>query len=362
MGSFNCCYRLKGFHSILRLPILSKSAFRYEKSRDECLLMAYLARHTSIPLPKLLAAGTCDMGPYMVLSFVDGARLSDFLKDPSTEDAPITLQPNIDDALLYRAYRNMASLMLQLSKCRFSHIGALGQDELGNWLVTKRPVTLNMNQLVSCANYPPSRLPPKERTFASANEYFTALAEMHINHLQTQRNDAIEDAEDCRKKYVARHLFLKIARTFSKEHNDGPFPLYCDDLRPTNVIVNPDLDVCGVIDWEYCYAAPAEFTYCPPWWLLLTHPDDWTDGDLGSFLEQYLPLCRLMAESLENGHFWFCLAATSSFGDFTTLEDRVRLLAQPEQDELASFVEHKMLQAEDSQLDEHVSPHEMFTA
>lgn len=160
----------------------------------------------------------------------------------------------------------------------------------------------------------------------------------------------------------------------------------------------------GVIDWKYCYAAPAELTYCPPWWLLLAHPDDWTSGDLGSFFGQYLPRCKLflealrneengmiqrsriseserlsnkMAQSLEKGHFWFCLAATSSFGfddiywkfidplyygDFSSVEDRLRLLSFDEQEGLEAFVELKMQQAKEPELDEHLDPHEMFTA
>lgn len=171
---------------------------------------------------------------------------------------------------------------------------------------------------------------------------------------------------------------LKLARKFSTTYNHGPFPLYCDDLRPTNVIVDSDLNIRGVIDWEYSYAAPAELTYCSPWWLLLTHSDDWTDGDLRDFLEKYLPRHQLfiralrdeenevirrgdlsedqrlsdgMAQSLGNGHFWFCHAATSSYGfhdiywkfidpfhygEFTPIEDRISLLEQQVQDELAN--------------------------
>lgn len=204
LGSFNCCYRLKGLHSIIRFPILCKSAFRYEKTTDECLTISYISRYTSIPVPKLLAAESCELGPYMVLSFVDGTRLSDFLKAPSDANAPILLQPDIDTAFLLRAYRNMASVLIELSRCRFARIGAVGQDASGNWSVMKRPVTLNMNQLVSCATFPPKALP--QQAFTTANAYFTTLAEMHITHLQTQRNDAVDDEADCRKKYVARHL------------------------------------------------------------------------------------------------------------------------------------------------------------
>ncbi|RFU32980.1 hypothetical protein B7463_g3313, partial [Scytalidium lignicola] len=291
LGSFNCCYRLKGLHAIVRFPILSKSTFRHEKTNDECMIMTYISQYTSIPVPKLLAAESYDLGPYMVLSFVDATRLSDHLKAQSDPLAPIILQPDIDTTILARAYRNMA------------------------------------------------------------------------------RNDAIDDEADCRKKYVVRYLFLKIARNFwTATYDHGPFPLYCDDFRPTNIIVESELNISGVIDWEYCYAAPVELTYCSPWWLLLKHPDNWTD--LRSFLEEHLPRHKLfiqvlqdeehemiqrgdiserqrlsvgMAQSLENGHFWFCLAATSSYGfdeiywefidplyygEFTSIEDRIGLLSK----------------------------------
>ena len=406
LGSYNCCYWLKGLDSLVRFPLLCKSAFRYEKSADECQIMKYVSHFTSIPIPELLDSGSCDLGPYMVMSLVDGEQLSDLLMAPQEaeiqDQGPIVLRPDIDTALLFKAYRSMASVIIKLSKCRFSSIGAIGQDTSGDWAVSKRAITLNMNQVVSCGNCPRKELP--QQAFATANTYFTALAETHLNHFQYQRNDPIDDEDDCRKKYVARHLFLEIARTFSKEHKSGPFPLYCDDLRPTNVIVDRDLNVQGVMDWEYCYAAPVEFTYCPPWWLLLTHPDDWQDGDMDDFLEQYMPRYRLymealraeedemiaegelvehqrlstkMGPSLDSGQFWFCLAATSSFGfddiywkfidplcygKITSVEDRLRLLGPETHAELEEIVNLKMRQAEEEGLDEHDTAQEKMTA
>ncbi|OAL34131.1 hypothetical protein AYO20_06586 [Fonsecaea nubica] len=222
-----------------------------------------------------------------------------------------------------------------------------------------------MNQLVALANYPPVDLPTN--TFATATDYFMALARTHMAHLRTQRNEAVENEADCRKKYVARCLFLKIAKSFPNVHDRGPFRLICDGLCPSNVIVDEKLNLRRVIGWEFTYAAPADFTYCSPWWLLLAHPDDW-EGSLDDFMTQYLRrhaaflqalkeaedqgircgapsesqrLSGEMARSLQNGTFWFCLAATSSFafediywrfidsgfyGEFTCLEECIELL------------------------------------
>ncbi|KAF5129767.1 hypothetical protein E5D57_006098 [Metarhizium anisopliae] len=59
------------------------------------------------------------------------------------------------------------------------------------------------------------------------------------------------------------------------------FRLYSEDLRPSNVLIDKDLRVVGVIDWEFAYAAPASFSSDPPWWLLLKSPEYWPGGGEG---------------------------------------------------------------------------------
>lgn len=108
-------------------------------------------------------------------------------------------------------------------------------------------------------------------------------AEMHMAHLSIQRNDAVESAEDCRRKYIAQCLFRKLARenrSLCSRYDNGPFRLFCDDFRPTSVLAN-SLDgfkVVGVIGWEFTYAAPAEFVYSLLAWLLLERPEFWESG------------------------------------------------------------------------------------
>ncbi|OAG39016.1 hypothetical protein AYO21_06736 [Fonsecaea monophora] len=222
-----------------------------------------------------------------------------------------------------------------------------------------------MNRLVALANYPPVDLPTN--TFATATDYVMALARSHMAHLRTQHNDAVENEADCRKKYVARCLFLKIAKSFPNVHDRGPFRLICDDLRPSNVIIDEKLNLRCVIDWEFTYAAPADFTCCSPWWLLLYLPlhaaflqalkeTEDKESRCGALSESQR-LSGEMARFLQNGTFWFCLAATSSFafddiywrfidsgfyGEFTCLEERIGLLTAEEQVSLEEFVRLKV--------------------
>jgi len=152
------------------------------------------------------------------------------------------------------------------------------------------------------------------------------------------------------------------------------------------------LTVTGVIDWEVSYAAPAEFTYVAPWWLLFESPEAW-EPDLNQFVARYAPRLELflkvlrvceeeqirnrtlmesqrlsgrMAHSMEDGLFWFCLAARKSFmfgdiywtfldekyfGRLGSLDDRLSLLTQQERDEMPGFVQEKLQEAKEKTLD-----------
>ena len=149
-----------------------------------------------------------------------------------------------------------------------------------------------MNELVRLGTVPRSKLPTTP--FETASSYFEALAELHIWHLINQRNDAVNSADASRRKFVARFFFRDLVRDPSLRtkliyYENGPFPIWCDDLRSANVLVNEDLritGVLGVLDWEFTYAAPVEFVNAPPWWLLLDKPDYWIK-DLDDWCLEY---------------------------------------------------------------------------
>ncbi|KAG9258665.1 phosphotransferase enzyme family protein [Emericellopsis atlantica] len=394
-GSYNIVCTVTfddGSKAVVRFPIFGRSRLRKEKTNDELIAMDWVSRHTVLPIPRVLGSGLWACGPYTVISFVEGTLLSTHVRDPSVQSP--SLDPNVSTVELERAYRSMATVVLELSKLEFPIIGAIGFDS-GTWRVAKRPLTLNMNELVRVGNLPPGIF--TEESFQNASDYFQELASHQLLHLRYQRNNAVKDEQDCRKKYIARCLFRRIAREMPTKPR--PFHLYCDDLRPSNVLVNDtgsDFEVTGVIDWEFTYVAPVEFTHVAPWWLLFESPEAW-ESDLRQFLARFKPRLELflkclraieddqlqqgtlrgsqrlsehMAPSMDNGRFWFCLAARKSFmfddiywqmideqyfGKFTTLESRLALLTQEERDGLDGFVQEKLKQAAEKTLDEHLT-------
>lgn len=108
-------------------------------------------------------------------------------------------------------------------------------------------------------------------------------------YLKTQQNDAVDSEEDCRSKYISRKLFCKVAAESSlhqrydatvtssttPQSNSGPFKHFCDDSRPTNILIDKGMHITAVAVWELTYAAAAGYTYSSPWWLLLELPEEW---------------------------------------------------------------------------------------
>ncbi|RDW79347.1 phosphotransferase family protein [Aspergillus mulundensis] len=399
-GAFNVCYRVtleSGRRVVVRFVGLGRVTARNEKVGDEVAIMQYLAQHTAIPVPHVLGSGRCAVGPYIVMDFVQGEPLGKFLRDASHHT--VTLSSTISTSVLRRAYSAMAGVLLELSKPEFPSIGAIRHDETGGWTVQKRPLTFNMNRLAQFSNIPLEVF--ESGRFNNAADYFEELARHHFHHLELQRNNAVVDGADCRKKYIARCLFRKLSREIPREWGNGPFRLYCDDFRPDNVLVDATrLAVTGVIDWEFCYAAPVEFTLAAPWWLLLESPEDW-DPDLNQFLIRFMPRLRTfldvlkdceakkirdgslpeskrlssaMEKSMETGLFWVCLAARHSsmfdeiywefidtrfYGPFATLEDRIQLLSPNEQLNMQAFVDNKLHQASEGTLTSYYSIDEL---
>ncbi|PWY80878.1 phosphotransferase family protein [Aspergillus sclerotioniger CBS 115572] len=386
-----------GGSAIIRFAKPGATMFPEEKIRNEVAAIRYIQDHTSIPVPFILHWGTAEesppgMSPFIIMEYIDHeSNMSRVLNMPglTIEDRP-RLDPNIDPAKLEMLYGQLADILLQLNRLSFDRIGSLERVDEFTYQVTRQPLSIHMNELVRLGTLPRSSLP--HGTFETASSYYDALAELHIDHLTHQRNDAIESDTDCRRKYIARQLFRKLSGdrrlTSPTQHPEsGSFRLWCDDLRPSNVLLNADLQIVGVIDWEFTYAAPAEFSSAPPWWLLLEQPEYWPGGleewtgiydyRLKTFLKVLIAredtlidsgrlsedrrLSGPMRQSWQSGDFWVSYAVRKSFafdaifwqklderffGSTTTPEDswkkRIELLDDKQKEEMQFIVEKKL--------------------
>ncbi|OTB14949.1 hypothetical protein K445DRAFT_61757 [Daldinia sp. EC12] len=335
-GGYNAFYRLEykdGSSAAMRIPCEGIVKFPEEKVRYEVATMRYIAANTTIPVPKIYHFGTAaenpvGLGPFIIMEYIEHERtMSDALKDPSLgPDESHVLDPAIDEERLEFLYRQMANIVLQLSTLSFPRIGSLDQDEDGEISASGRPLIQNMNSLVEFAGVAPTLLP--SRPYDTSEQWFSALADMHLAQLTFQQNDAVLDEDDARDKYVARQLFRRLASegrltsefTAEEKGADSKFLLYSEDLRPSNVLVDKNDQVVGVIDWEFAYAAPRQFSFDLPWWLLLKSPEYW-DGGYKSWIEACEPrfetFLRVLEAEEEN-------ITTSSFIKDVPLSQRMR--------------------------------------
>ncbi|EXK77770.1 hypothetical protein FOQG_17539 [Fusarium oxysporum f. sp. raphani 54005] len=350
-GSFNFSLRVKrgesGEHVVIRFPVPGNiyGPWRDEKVKNEVMAMKFIREHTSIPVPIVRHWGVTEkspqqLGPFIIMDFIEGDDLSDLLQQPTeNEEDAIVLDPNIDDEKLDFIYDQIAGFMLELSRLSFSRIGAISQDATsGQWAVNGRPLTYDMNEVVTLGDYPADQFATMS-SFDRASDFFLGRAQSFQTHLEAQRNVAGDDEDLAWKQYVARHCYAELISTHGIESDEGPFRLFCDDLRPTNMLVNPEtLQITAVLDLEFTNAMPAQFANDLPWWLLLKQPAVWvSDGKLQEFLDLFAPrkeqflramkraearsppvtgeiaLSDRMRDSWESGRFWFNMASRCSF-------------------------------------------------
>lgn len=303
--------------------------------------------------------------------------------------------------------------LLEMSTLSFPRIGSLTERPDGVIEVTGRPLTHNMNDMIRLANILSTVLPAPTDTFATADEWYTSLADMHIAQLIFQHNDLVVSEDDCRNKYVARQIFRRLAKTgrlssfgFREDNwsaqalggkvevtcpvpdGSGDFRLWGDDFRAGNILLDDSDNIVALIDWEYTYVAPSQFSLDPPWWLLIETAEIWTEGTMAwiATYEERLkvwltsmekaeadfekdppfdkPMSVYMRESWHTDRFWLSYGARKSwvfdmvfwrylderfFGSrkvWVPEEDlwraRVHLLSEEERSAMKPFVQRKM--------------------
>jgi hypothetical protein len=175
--------------ALMRVPVPGDAAFPDEKVRAEVATIRYIEKMTSIPVPHIYHWGTAaenpvGLGPFIIMEYIPHAQnLEELLRDPTMEDTTkARLDPHASKDKLERVYKQVADILLQLSKLEMPKIGAL-QERGDDFIIGSRPLTQEMNDLIIHGGIPPSVLPPEDATYSTSNEWYAALADLHVAHL-----------------------------------------------------------------------------------------------------------------------------------------------------------------------------------
>lgn len=276
-------------------------AFPDAKTRAEVGAMLHVASHTTIRVPRIYHWGTIADDPtglnlpFIIMEYIPHSyTCSRLFSNPTLVKRP-ELKGNVN-LVKQHLYRQLANMHIQLSRLHHSAISAL--DVVDNHSVpggAPMPFLLN-NQIISY-HVPEAAFAPAITSgmkISTSRQWHVFTANLYIAGLLYDQ-DPKRSADEIRSKFVARYLFrqLALSRKLPRYPNDDDAPaegssdesfrLWCDDLRPHNILCNEQGDVQGVIDWEFVYFAPESFIYDPPYWLAMDRdPEHLLDGGPGN--------------------------------------------------------------------------------
>ncbi len=313
-GSYNRVVRFT-FDSVggrdvaLKFPKPGHSAgtLAAEKAANEAAWIEFLGENTSIPVPHVYSWGT-EPGhlstlklPYILMDWMPGDNLRDFLASVPPKE------------LISTIYQQIASFYLQLHRLSFQDIGSVVKDrKTGQWNI-RRPLTIDMHQLVlDIANYPTDGWPVGR--FTNAQEYVDFVLNQqsiqlwtlpNINAPYEHKNDgdcARSSEEIARLRYEARNRFKQLSNSPDLRLRDylGPFRAFNPDLDTRNMTVDTLTgQILGVFDLEFTNAMPAEFACDPPLSLFRTLPGPALNaGFFPWFLREYEPLLKEFLDAM----------------------------------------------------------------
>ncbi|EEH09710.1 phosphotransferase enzyme family protein [Histoplasma capsulatum G186AR] len=282
-GAFNAGMKMVFSDSttwMVRFPRVGMVCDNYadEKVAMEVTALSLIHDRTTIPVPRIQAWGNAasnplDLGPFIIMDFIDGVSLSDILNDTDAERPTRLMREDINDSDIEIIYRQLANYLLQLFKLDFDQIGSLPWPGVKTQSATPaRPLTFKAHSILQ--NGGVNTFGDRRQGFTTTAEYFQYVVEQDWEQLVQQPNSTV-GLYDAKNKYVAfKVLKALISDLVNTKYDRCKFKLICDDLGLANLIVQSreDLTVVGVVDLEWSYIGPAQLFGSAPWWLLQDRP------------------------------------------------------------------------------------------
>jgi hypothetical protein len=256
-GGYNMSFWVQfddGTKWVVRFPMVGAIARELvdEKLKIEVATMMFLSTQTKVPIPQLIKYGLTgnpyhpDGLPFVIMEHVPGKPLD-------------CVWEQLDDASKVKIYDQLADISLELRSHPFDRIGSLTLDDRGQWSLSNRPLTRALASLqrdgigIWMA-----------QSYSSALDYFTDYFRHHRRRFIEQPNSA-PTGSDAREKYAGLSLFESmISNYISPEFNEGPFVLSHGDLHQPNLLVDENLHIVAVLDWEWSCILPIQVACLPP--------------------------------------------------------------------------------------------------
>lgn len=159
-------------------------------------------------------------------------------------------------------FQGFSQIMLELAKHPLPKIGSWTIDNSGIIKLANRPLTLLLHQL---ENAEIETGIPRDRTYTSVEPYIFDLIACHDNRLRYQPN-AIHHRSDGEQQLAAlTAMRALLPRFIDSQFRNGPFVYSLTDLHQSNIFVDDDWRIVGIIDLEWACSRPIEMLGPPDW-------------------------------------------------------------------------------------------------
>ncbi|OAQ98384.1 hypothetical protein LLEC1_07196 [Akanthomyces lecanii] len=259
-GSFNVCFFVRfedGLQWTVRNPIIPRLHEPWQKLESEVvtLKVSYLRARTSIPVPIVCAFGNDAMltndgsrQMFLISEFINGVPLmSERLADA-------------DDASRKTFFLQLFDYLAQLRCLEFSTIGSL----------TPSTSSSSSPAVGKTMSFSTNHLQLQLPSFTSTKDYLLSQSKMLRLHIDVPIADYSET--DSRYELFALNTFQTLFENFASDALvDEPFVLNHADLHLCNILVDSDLKIVGIIDWEFANIVPLRL-FMPPLWAIYQDP------------------------------------------------------------------------------------------
>ena len=188
----------------------------------------------------------------MVLEYLDsGQMLSD------------TFHMYRDDvAHRKRLFKGISRILLSLARIPQPHIGSFRFHDNGTITLANRPLSCSM---IILENDGAARTIQMNDTYSCTDAFVSDMLSFHDHRFLSQPN-AVYGENDCRGQMAVKTLLRVLShRHIKRALRNGPFILQFTDFHASNILVDKEWNITGLIDLEWICALPSEMLEVPYW-------------------------------------------------------------------------------------------------
>ncbi|RKU41349.1 hypothetical protein DL546_001171 [Coniochaeta pulveracea] len=267
---------------------VDKMSLRHRVYRSLC---RWIHRFFGLPLLSNYVHNTSApavMTAYSILEYI-GPETGQMLSDSWAECRN-------DVARRGRLYRGMARIMLSLARIPQRSIGAYRFNTSDSTVtLTNRPLTCSA--IIMENSGAPRTIQPRQ-TYQSVESFTSDMLTLHDNYLLHQPH-AVQDEDDAYERFTIRLLLRAVSHHFILPRwRDGPYVLQLTDFHQSNIFVDSEWNVVGMIDLEWICSLPIEMLSVP-YWLTGCSIDGIIDKEYEDFDEARQDFLAAMDEEAE---------------------------------------------------------------